>query len=114
MPPGSQERAGLGCRTDANVRLAAPGHDDLLTARGAIQDGRVATKGAKRDSLHVCHYVRHRGVRATFPQGLTLAYGKSYGRYSSLGDAVTIDEYERRPPISDRINLSVSRRSGAG
>ena len=44
-----------------------------------------------------------------FPQGLTLPYGKSYGRYSSLGDSITIDEYERRPPISDRINLSVQR-----
>jgi hypothetical protein len=41
-----------------------------------------------------------------FPQGLTPAYGKSYGRYLSLGDAVTIDEYERRPPISESRSRS--------
>jgi len=44
-----------------------------------------------------------------FPQGLTPAYGKSYGRYTALGDTITIDEYERRPPISDRINLTLQR-----
>jgi hypothetical protein len=44
-----------------------------------------------------------------FPQGLTPAYGKTFGRYSGLGDAITIDEYERRPGISDRVNLSVQR-----
>jgi hypothetical protein len=44
-----------------------------------------------------------------FPQGLTPAYGKSYGRYTQLGDAITIDKYEQRPPISDRINFSVQR-----
>ena len=44
-----------------------------------------------------------------FPQGLTPAYGKSYGRYTQLGDAITIDKYQQRPPISDRINFSVQR-----
>ncbi len=44
-----------------------------------------------------------------YPQGLTPAYGKSYGRYTQLGDAITIDKYDQRPPISDRINLSVQR-----
>ena len=44
-----------------------------------------------------------------FPQGLTPAYGKSYGRYTQLGDPVTIDKNEQKPPISDRINLSVQR-----
>jgi hypothetical protein len=44
-----------------------------------------------------------------FPQGLTQPVGKAYGRYTNLGDNITIDEYERRPPISDRINFSVQR-----
>jgi hypothetical protein len=44
-----------------------------------------------------------------FPQGLTPAYGKSYGRYTQLGDAITIDKYQQRPPISDRINFSIQR-----
>ncbi|BDC50543.1 hypothetical protein F183_A28590 [Bryobacterales bacterium F-183] len=42
-----------------------------------------------------------------FPQGLTPAYGKQYGRNTNLGDNITLSEYERRPPISDRINFSV-------
>lgn len=44
-----------------------------------------------------------------FPQGLTPAYGKSYGRYTNLGDNITIDEYQRRPPISDRFNINFQR-----
>jgi hypothetical protein len=44
-----------------------------------------------------------------FPQGLTPAYGKGYGRYTQLGDAITIDKYSQRPPISDRINFSLQR-----
>lgn len=44
-----------------------------------------------------------------FPQGVTPAYGKAYGRYTNLGDNITISEYKRRPPISDRINLSFQR-----
>jgi len=44
-----------------------------------------------------------------FPQGLTPAYGKSFGRYTQLGDPITIDQYHQRPPISDRINFSIQR-----
>ncbi|MFN0103148.1 MAG: carboxypeptidase regulatory-like domain-containing protein, partial [Bryobacteraceae bacterium] len=44
-----------------------------------------------------------------FPQGLTPVYGKQYGRYTNLGDNITLSEYQRRPPISDRINFSVQR-----
>ena len=44
-----------------------------------------------------------------FPQGLTPAYGKEYGRYTQLGDAVTIDKNHQRTPISDRFNISIQR-----
>jgi hypothetical protein len=44
-----------------------------------------------------------------FPLGLDPITGKSYGRYTNLGSAVTIDEYEQRPPISDRLNVSLQR-----
>lgn len=44
-----------------------------------------------------------------FPQGLTPAYGKQYGRNTNLGDNITLSEYERRPPISDRLNFSLQR-----
>lgn len=44
-----------------------------------------------------------------FPFGLDPITGKTYGRYTNLGSAVTIDKYEQRTPISDRFNFSVQR-----
>ena len=44
-----------------------------------------------------------------FPQGLIDAYGKERGRYTQLGDSIIIDEHQQKPPISDRINLSLQR-----
>jgi hypothetical protein len=44
-----------------------------------------------------------------FPFGLDPITGKTYGRYTNLGTAVTIDEYEQRTPISDRLNFSIQR-----
>jgi hypothetical protein len=44
-----------------------------------------------------------------FPQGLTQATGKKYGAATLLGDAITWDKYEQKPPISDRINVSLQR-----
>jgi hypothetical protein len=36
-------------------------------------------------------------------------YGQAYGRYTNLGSAVSLDQYELRPQINDRINLSYQR-----
>jgi len=36
-------------------------------------------------------------------------YGQTYGRYTNLGGAVSLDEYELRPQINDRFNLSYQR-----
>jgi hypothetical protein len=33
-------------------------------------------------------------------------YGQAYGRYTGLGGAVSLDEYELRPQINDRFNFS--------
>jgi hypothetical protein len=44
-----------------------------------------------------------------YPQGLNPITGKQYGRYTNLGSSVMVAEYEQRPPISDRINVSVQR-----
>src|SRR5262249_52577817 len=41
-----------------------------------------------------------------FPFGLDPITGKSYGRYTNLGSAVSVDKYEQRTPISDRFNFS--------
>jgi hypothetical protein len=44
-----------------------------------------------------------------FPQGLNPIVGKSLGRYTNLGSAVTINKYEQHPPRSDRFNFSLQR-----
>jgi hypothetical protein len=44
-----------------------------------------------------------------FPTGLNPITGKSLGRNTLLGSPVTFDQYELKPPISDRFNLSVQR-----
>jgi hypothetical protein len=44
-----------------------------------------------------------------FPFGLDPITGKSYGRYTNLGAAVSVDKYVQRTPISDRFNFSVQR-----
>jgi hypothetical protein len=36
-------------------------------------------------------------------------YGQAYGRYTGLGGAVSLDQYELRPQINDRINFSYQR-----
>lgn len=41
-------------------------------------------------------------------------YGKSYGRYTGLGSAVSLDEYELRPQINDRLNVSYQKEVWAG
>jgi hypothetical protein len=48
-------------------------------------------------------------LASPFPLGLDPITGKKYGRYTNLGSAVSIDKYEQRPPISDRLNVSYQR-----
>ncbi len=47
-----------------------------------------------------------------FPAGVNPViepYGQAYGRYTNLGGAVSLDQYELRPQINDRMNLSYQR-----
>jgi hypothetical protein len=41
-------------------------------------------------------------------------YGQAYGRYTNLGSAVSLDQYELRPQMNDRFNLSYQRQIWAG
>jgi len=44
-----------------------------------------------------------------FPAGVNPViepYGQSYGRYTNLGGAANLDEYELRPQMNDRFNVS--------
>ena len=44
-----------------------------------------------------------------FPLGLDPIVGKKFGRNTNLGSAVSVDEYQQRTPISDRLNVSFQR-----
>ncbi|HEX7486667.1 MAG TPA: carboxypeptidase-like regulatory domain-containing protein [Vicinamibacterales bacterium] len=41
-------------------------------------------------------------------------YGQAYGRYTGLGGAISLDQYEQRPQINDRFNLSFQRKLWLG
>jgi hypothetical protein len=41
-------------------------------------------------------------------------YGQAYGRYTGLGGAISLDQYEQQPQINDRFNLSYQRRVWLG
>src|SRR5262245_7892221 len=41
-------------------------------------------------------------------------YGQAYGRYTNLGGAANLDQYELRPQINDRYNLSYQREIARG
>ena len=41
-------------------------------------------------------------------------YGQSYGRYTGLGSAVSLDQYQLRPQINDRFNVSFQKEVFAG
>ena len=41
-------------------------------------------------------------------------YGQAYGRYTGLGSAVSLDQYELRPQINDRFNVSFQKEIWGG
>jgi outer membrane receptor protein involved in Fe transport len=108
-------RAGLAYRLDDNTALRA-GYGRFYTPSSLTDSGNeplgqldLASFSPTTNALPLSTGVPQVYLNNPFPQGLTPVYGKTYGRYTNLGDTVTIDEYERRPPVSDRINLSVQR-----
>jgi hypothetical protein len=41
-------------------------------------------------------------------------YGQAYGRYTGLGGAISLDQYQQQPQFNDRFNLSYQRRVWLG
>lgn len=41
-------------------------------------------------------------------------YGQSYGRYTGLGSAVSLDQYELRPQVNDRFTVALQKQIWAG
>lgn len=63
-------------------------------------------------TLGLANGVPQQRLADPFPAGVNPViepYGQNYGRYTNLGGTVILDEYELRPQINDRFNLSYQR-----
>ena len=61
------------------------------------------------NTLNVANGVPRQRLSDPYPAGVNPViepYGQSYGRYTNLGGAANLDEYELRPQINDRFNVS--------
>lgn len=108
-------RLGLAFRLDDKTALRF-GYGRFYTPNSLTDGGNeplgmldLASFSPTTDVLPAQQGIPQAFLRDPFPQGLTPVSGKVAGRYTNLGDNITIDEYQRRPPISDRFNLSVQR-----
>jgi hypothetical protein len=112
---GIMPRVGLAWRLDEKTAIRA-GYGRFVTPtelanseRDTLGEIDLAAYSPITSVLPTLNGVPQAFLADPFPQGLTPAYGKQYGTYTNLGDAVTIDQYNQRTPISDRINISVQR-----
>jgi hypothetical protein len=108
-------RLGLAYRVDEKTSLRF-GYGRFYTPNSYTDSGNeplgslnLAAFSPITDVLPLLEGVPQAFLTNPFPQGLTPAYGKSYGRYTNLGDNITISKYQRRPPISDRLSLVFQR-----
>lgn len=63
-------------------------------------------------TLGIANGVPRQALADPYPAGVNPViepYGQAYGRYTNLGGAVVLDQYELRPQINDRFNLSYQR-----
>ena len=61
------------------------------------------------NTLGLANGVPQQTLTDPFPQSVNPViepYGQAYGRYTNLGSAVSLDEFELRPQINDRFNFS--------
>jgi outer membrane receptor protein involved in Fe transport len=64
-------------------------------------------------TLALANGVPRQVLNDPFPAGVNPViepYGQSYGRYTNLGGAISLDQYELRPQLNDRFNLSIQRK----
>jgi hypothetical protein len=112
---GLMPRIGLAWRLDEKTAFRA-GYGRFVTPtelanseRDTLGEIDLAAFNPVTNVLSYVNGVPQAFLANPFPQGLTPAYGKSYGRNTNLGDNVSWDEYEQRTPVSDRINVSLQR-----
>jgi hypothetical protein len=69
------------------------------------------------NTLGLANGVPRQNLADPFPSSVNPViepYGQSYGRYTNLGSAVSLDQHELRPQVNDRFNLSYQRQIWAG
>ena len=69
------------------------------------------------NTLGLANGVPRQNLADPFPSSVNPViepYGQWYGRYTNLGSAVSLDQYELRPQVNDRFNLSYQRQIWAG
>ena len=69
------------------------------------------------NTLGLANGVPRQNLADPFPSSVNPViepYGQSYGRYTNLGSAVSLDQYQLRPQVNDRFNLSYQRQIWAG
>lgn len=68
-------------------------------------------------TLSLANGVPRQSLADPFPSSVNPViepYGQAYGRYTGLGGAVSLDEYELRPQVNDRLNVSYQKEIWAG
>jgi len=110
-------RAGFSYRTgkDSVVRF---GYARFLNPTTNVRDTlgdfveQYAGYAQVTNTLGLANGVPRQTLNNPFPSNLNPViepYGQNYGRYTNLGGAANLDEYELRPQINDRFNLSYQR-----
>ena len=68
-------------------------------------------------TLGLANGVPRQTLADPFPAGVNPViepYGQAYGRYTNLGSAVSLDQYELRPQVNDRFTFSYQKSIWAG
>jgi len=115
-------RAGLSLRLDEGSVIRA-GYARFLNPTTNVRDTlgdfveQYAGYAQTTNTLGPANGVPRQSLSNPFPAGLNPViepYGQNYGRYTNLGGAANLDEYELRPQINDRFNVSYQKEIARG
>jgi hypothetical protein len=115
-------RAGLSVRLDQGSVIRV-GYARFLNPTTNVRDTlgdfveQYAGFAQTTNTLGPANGVPRQSLSNPFPANLnpvTEPYGQNYGRYTNLGGAALLDEYELRPQINDRYNISYQKEISRG
>ena len=119
--PGTARR-GTSCRALApttgwaTIRSRAFGYARYMMPTSNVRDtlgdfvNQYAGYAQTTNTLGLANGVPRQTLANPFPANVNPViepYGQAYGRYTNLGSAVSLDQYELRPQINDRFNAVV-------